>query len=617
MSTPQYIKDEARIEAAAALLIASSSEVNAGAFVSVREFGASGNGVTDDSAAIQRGLNTLAGTGIWLWFPAGTYQIAVPVNVPSNALVWMSPETVILTNLPTVGGTNLTAAFVAALNFNSFNTTLASNNVVGTKTFSMNAAPAIGSMIQVGGTVVNFHVSIYTVMNVAGAGPFTVTVDRSVLDQYFTTDQVKGVASRPSNIRMIGNNALFTGPTYRYIETIGAYRCIIDGFRADTSRGSAVDYMFSYDNANQECMFSNMHIIGNFTATTFGMTLETGENSIIINCSVQNVSNAGIQVLDSIGCEVIACTCTSNGGPGVDITADGNTVGSSSCKVIGGNYNGNGTYGISITGGSSFNEIIGVSANYNASVGVTFDGSGSMQGNRVASSDLRGNAFGFWNQTGSKSASVVGIDVSSNTSRGLQIDDDTTVLGIRAINSVNSNVIVHTAGNGTYVGIDIHSSFAAPPQNQFFQSGGITSISDSLILVGPGCNGFGLAAGTMKVSETVVKPVGAPAGEVGLHQTGGVLRIGSNVDASACATPTSFTGGIQNRFTQVLAGAATTVVAWPDLKSTDNIELQIQARAGTLEAPYQITPNPGVGFMITPLGASPALDTSTLQVLIT
>lgn len=44
--------------------------------------------------------------------------------------------------------------------------------------------------------------------------------------------------------------------------------------------------------------------------------------------------------------------------------------------------------------------------------------------------------------------------------------------------------------------------------------------------------------------------------------------------------------------------------------------LQIQAVGGTLEGPYGITPNPGTGFTITPLGGSPSSDTSTLEVFI-
>jgi hypothetical protein len=50
-------------------------------FVSVKDFGALGNGVADDTAAIQSGLNAacVAGGNPHLLFPAGTYNISVPL----------------------------------------------------------------------------------------------------------------------------------------------------------------------------------------------------------------------------------------------------------------------------------------------------------------------------------------------------------------------------------------------------------------------------------------------------------------------------------------------------------------------------------------------------------
>jgi hypothetical protein len=64
-----------------------------GPFISwknVKDFGAVGNGVTDDTAAIQTALNALKNvhTNTWsvLYFPAGTYRITRPLTTsrPSN-----------------------------------------------------------------------------------------------------------------------------------------------------------------------------------------------------------------------------------------------------------------------------------------------------------------------------------------------------------------------------------------------------------------------------------------------------------------------------------------------------------------------------------------------------
>ncbi|MBQ9718088.1 MAG: hypothetical protein IJV76_08855 [Clostridia bacterium] len=43
--------------------------------LSIRDFGAAGNGLTDDSPFIQQALDAAAGNGITVYIPAGTYRI--------------------------------------------------------------------------------------------------------------------------------------------------------------------------------------------------------------------------------------------------------------------------------------------------------------------------------------------------------------------------------------------------------------------------------------------------------------------------------------------------------------------------------------------------------------
>src|SRR6202789_1467774 len=49
--------------------------------ISVKEFGATGNGTTDDTLAIQKAITALQGTGIDLLFPAGTYKVSNSLKV--------------------------------------------------------------------------------------------------------------------------------------------------------------------------------------------------------------------------------------------------------------------------------------------------------------------------------------------------------------------------------------------------------------------------------------------------------------------------------------------------------------------------------------------------------
>lgn len=55
---------------------ASGTEINTGGvWVNVKDFGAKGDGVTDDSSAIQSALDSIKTTGGTIFFPAGTYLV--------------------------------------------------------------------------------------------------------------------------------------------------------------------------------------------------------------------------------------------------------------------------------------------------------------------------------------------------------------------------------------------------------------------------------------------------------------------------------------------------------------------------------------------------------------
>ena len=55
--------------------------------VSVKDFGAKGDGVTDDTVAIQNAINAISTIGAVLYFPSGIYKVS---STSSNALVGLS-----------------------------------------------------------------------------------------------------------------------------------------------------------------------------------------------------------------------------------------------------------------------------------------------------------------------------------------------------------------------------------------------------------------------------------------------------------------------------------------------------------------------------------------------
>ncbi|HEY4457407.1 MAG TPA: glycosyl hydrolase family 28-related protein, partial [Pseudonocardiaceae bacterium] len=51
--------------------------------VNVRDYGATGNGITDDAKAIQAAVAAVTGTGGTVYFPPGTYKVGTAI-VPAN-----------------------------------------------------------------------------------------------------------------------------------------------------------------------------------------------------------------------------------------------------------------------------------------------------------------------------------------------------------------------------------------------------------------------------------------------------------------------------------------------------------------------------------------------------
>src|SRR6266496_3668925 len=161
-----------------------------GAFVDVKTFaGVVGNGVNDDSAGIQLALDTVAGSGVALWFSAGTYKTTSPLVLKSDTLVWGSPDARIECALATVGPQD--ALFLAPPPATVSTTTLANPPLLttaGSNQFDTVASIAPGTTINVE-RAVNFDFE-YITRAVSGVGPFTITLDRPMVRVFAAGDVV-------------------------------------------------------------------------------------------------------------------------------------------------------------------------------------------------------------------------------------------------------------------------------------------------------------------------------------------------------------------------------------------------------------------------------------------
>lgn len=98
-------------------------------YLNVRDFGAVGDGVTDDTAPIQNALNTAQNTGQGVFFPAGTYLHTTTLTANSVSIQGAGGASTLLANNPNASALILTG-FSPSIQNMVISSTLAGNNSV-------------------------------------------------------------------------------------------------------------------------------------------------------------------------------------------------------------------------------------------------------------------------------------------------------------------------------------------------------------------------------------------------------------------------------------------------------------------------------------------------------
>jgi hypothetical protein len=235
--------------------------------VNVRDFGAKGDGSTDDSSAFQVAMNSAAQVGLPLFIPGGVYVIGTPLNPPLSAPLRMlgaGPGKTVLKSTITGGGGNFQSIFYSEPTY-SQNQAIANAVTVapGASSVSVAASVAAGSVVHIRGAPGNSdYGQTRKVKSVTGSGPYTLLLDRPV-DQPFvgTGNTATGASVNTVSGRLeefVVEGVTLTGTGHRYWEILGGFRCRLVDVVLDQSQGrldGGSGYVASFDVCCLECEY--------------------------------------------------------------------------------------------------------------------------------------------------------------------------------------------------------------------------------------------------------------------------------------------------------------------------------------------------------------------------
>jgi hypothetical protein len=273
--------------------------------VSVKDFGAVGDGVTDDTAEIQAAVDAMAGVGA-VFFPAGTYLGYI--NVPDNTVLYGEGESSII-RLPT--GANRAAIQSLDTSGGNDNVQIFRLQVDGNKSGQSNLI-AIG--INIDGACKNWLVTQCKITNTYGHGiqgrgggvpaNSAVADNIRIIDNYFFSC---GNPEAGAN----GRESIYFNQV-QYAEIIGN---TIDesGRQSIAMEGSATQ-----PTATRKIIVSN-NIIRNALAGGVDDEANNGGEFIFTNNVIYDCPGAAVRASGATGNTVVANNVIRNVGTGIDL----------------------------------------------------------------------------------------------------------------------------------------------------------------------------------------------------------------------------------------------------------------------------------------------------------
>lgn len=418
--------------------------------ISVMLFGATGDGSTDDTAAIQAGVTQLAAISGRLIIPTGTYSIDIDtsISLASNVTVEMDENA----SLVATTSTNETTAIFIGESVD--NVTILGGRLTGDKAAHVNAAHEQGHGIKI-------HAST------------NVTIDGTYAEKFMGDGFYVGsgtVSPTTTSQDIIIQNVVSDDNHRQGISLTFVDRCIVRDSVFSNSDG-LVGGQFGIllepntDDTCQNVVISGCHVFGN---TSIGIGLN-GKTSIggtvqyvmIKDCNIYSNTGTGLDLADAQYITVSDCSSYSNGSSGIAFRSSTGTV--RGCTVKGcvlknntsagilfsgddvyentvvGNSVSTGAKSISFLGGAHHNAVVGNVVESSTDYGI--DMAGTAHDNLIADTISRSNTwYGIWIRNGANQNVVRGGVVSHNNRQGILVQGkDNTIDG----------VFVHSNAQGT------------------------------------------------------------------------------------------------------------------------------------------------------------------------
>jgi len=464
--------------------------------ISVKDFGAVGNGSADDTTAIQAAINSLSSTGGTVYFPAGTYKVSSTLNITHDNITlagagkgattlstYIASNDIISFSGVARGGVqdmSITASTSqvagAGIHFTNCDNVRATNILVGYGLYTGIAFDGGGSEFE--NYVDNFEISTCTfgiLIGAAGAQPQDIFISTGVIGScsnsgifiyqgsgiYVDTVDIissnKGITTYPGSSQNVSNC---------FFDTVLCDTCTTTGW-SFFSNGGRIEQVNMINCWGSTCTNHGMELAAQcnaFSITNFrainnkqnGIYLQGATNIGLVNCQVMSNSMQGSALYNGLA---IDGTCS-------DITVIGGKYGSG-WEGAGYNYQ---AYGILVAAGTiNHYAIIGADVNGNVTGGIQDLGTGTDKYVQLNPGMPGGSGSGVTSvglSAGSTRLAVSGSPIVSSGTFALSTTDGFPLVTQAYSGSAAGNIATFNNSGGTQIadcGIHVGSGYIQPP----------------------------------------------------------------------------------------------------------------------------------------------------------